>query len=326
MVTVIDDKRKIQYYHRQFCRRIDGSFTDDIDCWVGYPGGSYEDTVRYSPEMDVWISVQELETRFWNGFGIGRPKEGKNNSLTGEINFPYEKIDRRIAGAFGQEENGNILVLHRGRIGGGRKGRGKAFFTDNFRGDFVTAIDGDRETDFCFVGELNSQHFREQVANFIKEIHRVKNLEDGQASGTFNDLANFVYTDEQSGQTTTEGNEPVIIERTHGIIVNALARQLEGKGLQIGNDKNRDLFIHNGSQIKTLFEIKTSSSTQCLYAAVGQLLLYSIPINNEVKLIAVLPDRLNEYVTKKFSKLGIEILYYEWDNDGVHFTGVDDIL
>src|SRR5258706_14791200 len=275
MISVINDKQQIQNYHCQFHGKIDGSFTDNIDCWVGYPGGSYEDTVRYSPDMDIWISVQELETRFWNGFGTGTPKEGKNNSLAGEINFPYEKIDRQIAGAFGKEDNGNILVLHRGRIGGGRKGRGKAFFTDNFRGDFVTAIDGDRETDFCLVGELNSPHFPRQVANFIKEIHRVKNLEEGQTSTDFGELLNFVYTDEQSGQTITERNDPVTIQRTHGIIVNALARQLENKGLEIGNDKNRDLFVHSNGQIKTLFEVKTSSSTQCLYTAVGQLLLYS---------------------------------------------------
>ena len=30
------------------------------------------------------------DNRFWNGFSIGRPL-GRNNSLNGEINFPFEE-------------------------------------------------------------------------------------------------------------------------------------------------------------------------------------------------------------------------------------------
>ena len=139
-------------------------------------------------------------------------------------------------------------------------------------------------------------------------------------------MTDFNYTDEHSGQTVTERNDPVIIERTHGIVVNKLAEELRKKGLQIGNDRNRDLFIHHNGQIKILFEIKTSSSTQCLYSAIGQLLLYSIPIRNNVKLIAVLPDKLSKIVTNKFSTLGIDLLYYKWDNDEPKFIDIDNIL
>lgn len=326
MITVITDRQQIKTLHGQFHKRLDKFLTEDIDCWVGYPSGSFEDTVRYSPKLDIWISQAEHDNKFWNGFGVGRPIEGKNNSLNGEINFPYEGNYRRIAGAFAIEDNGNILVLHRGKIGGGKPGIGKHYFTDNFRGDFVTAIDGDRDTEFCLVGELNSQHFPKQVSNFINEIYRVKNLEDGETATDFGDLTDFNYTDEHSGRTVTERNDPVIIERTHGIVVNSLAQELKDRKLKIGNDRNRDLFIHNRGQITTLFEIKTSSSTQCLYSAVGQLLLYSIPIRNTVKLIAVLPDKLSKTVTKRFSSLGINILYYKWDNDEPKFIDLDDAL
>ena len=326
MITVITDEQQIKTLHQQFHNKLDRYLREKIACWVGYPGGNFEDTVRYSTDLDIWISVQELDTRFWNGFGIGKPTKGANNSLAGEINFPYENMNRRIAGVFAQEDNGNILVLHRGRIGGGKPGVGKTYFTDNFRGDFVTAIDGDRETEFCLVGELNSRHFPRQVGNFIHEIYRVKNLEDGETSTDFGDLTNFTYTDEHSGTTVTERNDPVIIERTHGIVVNALAQELKDRKFKIGNDRNRDLFIHNRGQISTLFEIKTSSSTQCLYSAVGQLLLYSIPIRNTVKLIAVLPNKLSKTVTKRFTSLGINLLYYKWDNDEPKFIDLDDAL
>lgn len=326
MITIITDEKQIQDLHKEFHRKLDRFLSERINCGVGFPGGSFQDTVRYSSDLDIWISVQELDTRFWNGFGLGRPTEDSNNSLAGEINFPYEDINRKIAGAFGREDNGNILVLHRGRIGGGKKGIGKTYFIDNFRGDFITAIDGDRETEFCLVGELNSKHFPRQVANFINEIYRVKKLDDGETAADFSDLSDFVYTDEHSGQSVTERNDPVVRERTHGIVVNALAQELQNRNIKIGNDRNRDLFIHSRGQIKTLFEIKTSSSTQSLYSAVGQLLLYSIPIGGEVKIIAVLPDKLSKSVTKRFHSIGIYILYYEWRNDKPTFINLDEQL
>lgn len=326
MITVVTDRQEIIKLHNLFHKRLDKFLTVNVSCWVGYPSGSFEDTVRYSPELNIWLSHGEHDNKFWNGFGVGEPIKGRNNSLNGEINFPKEGNYRRVAGAFGIEDNGNILVLHRGKIGGGKPGIGKNYFTDNFRGDFVTAIDGARETNFCLVGELNSQYFPRQVSNFINEIFRVKNLEDGETSADFDDLTDYSYTDEHSGRSITERNDPIIIERTHGIVVNALAKELQNRKLKIGNDRNRDLFIHSRGQITTLFEIKTSSSTQCLYSAVGQLLIYSIPIKNQVKLVAVLPDKLSKSVTNKFASLGIEILYFQWDNDEPKFNDIDNII
>ncbi|MDP3002528.1 MAG: hypothetical protein Q8N38_05315 [Bacteroidales bacterium] len=326
MITVITDREQIAKLHRRFHKRLSNFLTDDIDCWVGYPSGSFEDTVKYSDELDIWISHNEQHNRFWNGFGVGRPRARRNNSLNGEINFPFEGIKRNIAGAFAQEDNGNILVLHRGRIGGGKPGIGKNYFKDNYRGDFETVIDDDRETEFCLVGELNSKYFPKQVANFIKEIYRVKHIEEGKISPDFEDLYNFNFTDEHSGRIETDRTRTTVIDRTHGIVVNALATELENRKYKIGNDRNRDLFIHRDNKIATLFEIKTSTSTQNLYSAVGQLIIYSIPIKNEVKLVIVIPKRLNKTVTKRLSQLGIQILYYEWTNDTPTFIGLEDIL
>jgi hypothetical protein len=323
MITVITDNKQIDRLYKKFQTVIYNYFDEEINCWVGYPGGSFQGNVRYSASLNLWISIQELENRYWNGFGIGRPIERANNSLAGEINFTYENINRRIAGAFALEESGNILVLHRGKIGGGKKGVGKKLFTDNFRGDFVKSIDGERETEFCLVGELNSIHFPRQIANFINEIYRIKKLDSNHY---FSSLADYLYTDEHFGTSITEKKDHLVVERTHGIIVNSLAKELIDRGLIIGNDRNRDLFIHERGQIKTLFEVKTSSSTQCLYSAVGQLIIYSIPIKNEVKLIAVFPDRLSKSVTNKFKAHGIEILYYTWENGKPKFTELAEIL
>ncbi len=326
MITVITDRQEILKLHGQFHKMLDKFLTVGVDCWVGYPSGTFNDIVMYSPQLNIWLSHGEHDNKFWNSFGIGEPVEGKNNSLIGEINFPKEGIYRRIAGVFGVEDNGNILVLHRGKIGGGKPGIGKNYFTDNFRGDFVKAIDGNKETEFCLVGELKSQHFPQQVANFIKEIYRVKHLDNIETEANFDELNNFKFTNELSGITETKQSGTRTIDRTHGIIVNALATELEKRKYKIGNDKNRDLFIHNQSEITTLFEIKTSSTTQNLYTALGQLLIYSMPINNKIKMVAVLPEKLNKTVENRFNELGVELLYFEWNGDIPKFIELDKIL
>ncbi len=326
MITVITDGKEIQKLQRRFKRQLQQYFTQPFYCRIGYPGGSLNGDVQYSSEFDLWIAEQQLDNRYWNGFGSGRPIDSNSNSLCGEINFPYEGINRRIAGAFAVEDSGNIVVLHRGKIGGGRTGIGKGFFTDNFRGDFVTAVDGSIETQFCLVGELSSPLFARQVANFIFEIRRIKGLEENELLDFLDDLNNFQFTEEASGNSTIERQRTTVIDRTHGIVINALASQLQIRGIRIGNDRNRDLFIHERGQVTTLFEVKTSSTTQCLYAAVGQLIIYSIPIRHSVSLFMVLPDRLNRTVEARLEELGIKTLYYRWDSEEPVFIDLDNSL
>jgi hypothetical protein len=326
MIKIIEDAKQIQKLHKLFHEKLNTTFSNKIECRVGFPSGNFENTVRYSNELGIWLSILQVENRFWNGFGIGKPKEGANNSLVGEINFPHEGINRRIAGAFAKDSNGNILVLHRGKIGGGKKGVGKNLFLSKFYGDFIEAIDGEKETEFCLIGDLNSKLFPNQVSFFIHEVYRIKNQVDDSTQPSFSHLTKFNYTDEHSGTTITERSEPILIERTHGLVVDALNKKLKSKGFHTANDKNRDLFIHIDRKIKILFEIKTSSATQCLYSAIGQLLLYSIPIKNNPKLVAVLPTKLQKLVAERFSTIGIDILYYKWNKEKVEFINIENIL
>lgn len=326
MIKIIDDKDKILSLHNRFQSNLNKYLSTEIECWVGYPSGSFEDTVRYSPELDIWIATHTQDTKYWNGFGVGEPIENKNNSLNGEINYPIKGISRRVAGAFGVEDNGTTLMLHRGIIGGGTKGIGKQFFTDNFRGDFVDAIDGNRESKFFVVGELKSPHFPEQVANFIKEIYRVKKLIKNPDLDNFDFLNDFNFTDESSGTTQIEKKGKKTVQRTHGIIVNSLAEELIHLGFKVANDGNRDLFTYKNKRIENLFEIKTNCNTQSLYTALGQLLIYSIPIPKKVNLFMVLPTKLSEKVLKRLTELGIEIVYFEWKDDKPIFKKLNEYV
>lgn len=324
MIEIITDKNRITQHQREFTRKLKSVCKQPIHCKIGHLGSSGDNTVYYSAELDFWFTTHRNDNRYWNGFGIGKPETGKNTSITAEINPPYEGINRNIGGAFGYDSEGNVLVLHRGQIGGGRVGIGKTLFFDNFRGDFDVANDGGRETDFCVIGSLNSKHFPKQILNFIQEVARIKSLDIEKKSG-FSNLINFEFREEHSGSTETTRDKNTI-DRTHGIVVNALAKILEQKDFKIGNDGQRDLFTHKNGQIKNLFEFKTSSSTQDLYTAVGQLIIYSIPIINPVQLVLVIPGKLKKQVETKLNELDIKILYYKWMNKEIIFKNLTALL
>jgi len=325
LIEIITDGKLITKYQRQFIQQLKTTCREKIVCTLGYQGNSDELTVYYSEKFDFWFTSQENDNRYWNAFGFGRPQAGRNNSITVEINPPYEGINRNIGGIFGHDKNGEVLVLHRGKIGGGRVGIGKQLFFDNYREEPIIADDDGIENEFCLIGSLSSRHLPRQVGNFVSEVYRIKNLTPDNTTN-FSDLLNFKYTDEHSGTSYAKRKTTTTIERTHGIVVNSLARILEDNGHKIGNDRNRDLFIHKRGQIKTLFEIKTSSSTQDLYSAVGQLLIYSIPIKEAVDLFLVLPGKLSKPVSKRLDELGLQIIYYTWDKNEPTFLNLDKVL
>ena len=325
MIDIVTDGKLITKYQRQFIQQLKTTCREKIVCTLGHQGKSDELTVYYSEIFNFWFTSHENDNRYWNGFGFGRPQAGRNNSITVEINPPYEGINRNIGGVFGHDKNGEVLVLHRGKIGGGRVGVGKQLFFDNYREEPIIANDDGIENKFCLIGSVSSRHLPRQVGNFVSEVHRIKHLTTEEATD-FSDLLNFKYTDEHSGTSKFKRKNNTTIERTHGIVVNSLASILENSGHKIGNDRNRDLFIHKRGQIKVLFEIKTSSSTQDLYSAVGQLLIYSIPIKGAVDLFLVLPDKLSKPVAKRLDELGLQIIYYTWDNNEPTFLNLDKLL
>ncbi|MEO7044916.1 MAG: hypothetical protein ABI091_06380 [Ferruginibacter sp.] len=137
----------------------------------------------------------------------------------------------------------------------------------------------------------------------------------------------FVFIEEHFGKSIIENKKVSLIERTHGIVVNSLANEIKEKGFLIGNDSNRDLIIHNGNgDIKCIFEIKTSSSTQNIYTAVGQLLLYSISLHTVSGLFIVLPDLLNSKIKEKLEELGIKPIYYFWDENVPKFYNLNQMV
>lgn len=325
MIEIITDSKLITKYQHQFTKQLKTVCKEKVVCVLGYQGYSEDATTYYSEKYKFWFTSSENNNRYWNAFGSGRPEEGRNTSITVEINLPYEGINRHIGGVFGHNKKGEVLVLHRGKIGGGRVGVGKQLFFNNYRDKPIIADDDGIETEFCQIGALNARFFPRQIANFVSEVHRIKNLKQEEVK-YFSFLNNFSFTDEATGNRKVKRSGTTVIERTHGIVVNLLSRILESKGYEIAKDRNIDLFIHDKGKINTIFEIKRSSSSQDLYSAVGQLLIYSIPIKTRVDLILVLPEKLKQTVENRLNNLGMKVLYYGWNDGEPLFQNLEKFL
>lgn len=52
----------------------------------------------------------------------------------------------------------------------------KDFFKDNLKGESIAALANDKVSSFCFINESHTDHFEQNVSNFICEINRIKGL------------------------------------------------------------------------------------------------------------------------------------------------------
>ena len=127
-MKIVQDQNKIRRLHAKLKRSLDKYKSEDLQVLTGHKGNSYYVDAAYSKELNIWWDIAGIVEgnsgeRFWNAFGIGRPRENKLAHIICEINYPNGGINKRVAAAW-VEENGEYVLIHSGKIGGGRKGIG----------------------------------------------------------------------------------------------------------------------------------------------------------------------------------------------------------
>lgn len=173
MLTIISDAEEIRECQQLLEKKLDTLCDEKTESLLGYQGGSSKVLFQYSTIYDFWYRADRLDNRYLNGFGLGKPNVSRSSSLVVEINTPIEGINRRIAGAFCRDQNGETFLLHRGRIGGGKKGIGKKLFIDTIGLD-AQVTDGNKLTNIAFITSLSSERFAEELIRFIKKVNRIK--------------------------------------------------------------------------------------------------------------------------------------------------------
>lgn len=331
MLEVLSDARHIARAQKLFQKKLKPYVNEKMHVTIGFQGDSVYLPVAWSEELNMWMCFNSVGTHYWNAFGVNKPKPDANMSITCEINSPFAGIDRRIGGVFVRDsETNQLFLMHRGRIGGSKKGIGKALFQSMYSGEWQSdVLDGVRGTKevasrLALIAAFDSPRFALQVSQFV---HGIRKMKDFVADPSFDEewdadeFGDFSPEFSGSKQPYTHANI-VEAECDHGIVVNTLHERLQDLGFSVTNDQHRDLFIlDEKNAIVAVFEVKTDVTTSSLYKAVGQLMLNNADLATEPKLYIVIPE-CTENLRRQFKKLDIQVITYGWEGNTVVFNGI----
>lgn len=328
MLKIIRDEAAIRRYQRQFVRSFKPFITEKIPVRLGHPGASAAAKVFWSERLGIWLHAgKTLEGRHWNAFGIGKPKRDALIPITCEINFPAGGIDRRIGGALARDRKGRIFVVHRGRLGGGRKGVGKSLFADHYRGVWEIMEDGDEETTVALIGALNSPRLARQVTQYIHKIDQIKGAVSQRSAQMEMKFETVAFRETLLGERYCDLDRDKDAECDQGLVVKDLAENLRRRGLKVGNDGFIDLFLTNSKgDMTTVFQVKSIPGPLSLHAGAAQLLLNSFRCALSPRLILVIPENPDNVIAEKFKKRNIDILHYVWNQDQAQFPGLQELM
>lgn len=335
MLKIIEDEAAIRRGQRQLVKNFKPFADEKIPVKLGHPGASFRAGVFWSERLGIWFFSRKMsEDRYWNVFGIGRPAAGADISITCEINFPVRGIDRKTGGALAKDNAGRIFVVHRGKIGGGKKGIGKTLFDSHYRGVWVEVEDGDEEHTVALIGALGSPHVARQITQFVRKIDRIKTMAANSRRPQMEiSFADYDFREELIGAKYGKVERDLAAECDHDLVVRDLSEALKEGGCRIANDSRRDLFVlpakDQSGRIAALFEVRTDPSLMGLQAGIMQLLLAGLGLPGNPRLVLVVPagaTPLTAISAEKLAILNIGLLGYEWRQERAVFPGLDTVL
>ena len=327
MLKVITDQPAIKKYTRLFVKRFKPFIDETIKVKLGHQGASLPAKVLWSRKLGIWLFSHTInEVRYWNAFGKGKPREANILSTTAEINFPWEGIDRKTGGAFAEDAWGNIFVIHRGKIGGGKKGVGKSLFEHNYRGVWSFMEDGDSITQIAVIGALNSSRFAMQTALFVKKIEKLKSIATSSPQTEIN-FAEITFREDLVGAVPSPNVREIFTACDRDLVVTNLANLLMRWKFRVGNDTNHQLFLidPSKSKISHVFEVLADIKEKSVMAAAAKLLLQSVADEGSPLPILVLPeDGINAY-TQELQKINISVIGYRLEGEQIIFPDLGKI-
>jgi hypothetical protein len=328
MLRIVENEPAIRRYRRQFVRSLKPLVDEKIPVKLGHPGANMKATVAWSEKLGIWFFSRKIAGgRYWHAFGVGRPEGGAGVAITCEINFPLCGIDRRTGGAFAQDREGGIYVVHRGKLGGGRKGVGKSLFENRYRGVWEIIDDGGEETAVAVIGVLGSPRFARQIAQFVRKIARIKEaavIRSPQAELGFDEST---MREELIGDRYCELERRAGAECDRGLVIRDLCDALKRKGLRARNDGERDLMaVNREGRILAVFHVRTETFLTGLRDGAAQLMLSVLDVPDRPMKVLVLPRTPDNLLQDKLKEMNISLLTFAWEGDRAVFPGLNDLL
>ena len=195
MLRAIHTPSEIEKSQKRFRECVREAFRTRIpNVTVGYQGGNI--SLEVVGNNTVWFAYQSLTEvgvpRHWNALGAGQPALGRSNAITVEVNVASPWAGKQVAGLFAQDDaGGDIVILHRGTVGGSSKGVGKAAFTRWYEengGEVVPFLSPAGERELAFrVADLQRGKFIGGIESFVEAVQRFKSSIKGDDSGLLSD-------------------------------------------------------------------------------------------------------------------------------------------
>ncbi len=327
MLKILDDEPAIRRCQRLLIRVLRPSVTERIAVRIGHPGESIRAKVFWAEDPGIWFHSKAVAGgRYWNAFGIGKPSAGGAVSSTIEINIPTLSLDRKIGGAFAQDDEGKVFLVHRGKIGG-RRGVGKSLFEAQYRGVWTEVEDGDARSAVVVIGELQSPLFIRQLAQFVRKIEAIKDR------GADNDQQARIFFDDDrfreevvGGRYAPEGRD-YASECNRDLAVFDLAHRLKELGMQVRSNPEGGLFTSDpAGRTAAVFEVITGAGSPFLEQGVVRLLLRSQNLPQEPRRILVVPAEPEKSWEVLLQRLSIHVVPYSWLNGEATFAGLEDLV
>jgi hypothetical protein len=321
MLRVVEDEKLIRKYERQFVRSFKPFADETVRVRPGHQGASFPAKVSWSKRLGIWSLSRPVEgIRYGNAFGTGKPRADSHLAITAEINFPWSGIDRKTGAAFASDEWGRVYVVHRGKIGGGKKGIGKSLFEENYRGLWAWMEDGDALTQVAVIGALQSPRFALQAALFVRKIGRLKSAVTFSLQTSLN-FSEVAFREEFLGDPPSSAADDLAESCDHDVMLSHLAALFHRWNYKTGNDADHDLFFMEPDRDGSAYLLggPTGTARKSILAAAAELLIQKTAAFSQSRLVLLIPeDQLNQYA-QPLERIGITALAYRLDKERIIF-------
>jgi hypothetical protein len=327
MLKVIEDEKLIARYARQFARAFRPYADEKIKVKLGHQGASFNAKVSWSKRLGIWIySRPAKNVRYWNAFGLGKPQVSGHQPITAEINFPRVGIDRKTGAAFARDAWNRIYVIHRGKIGGGKKGIGKTLFEESYRGNWAWMEDGDYLAEVAVIGALQSPRFALQAAQFVRKIEKLKSAASFSSQTSLN-FSEAAFHEELVGSPPSLPPDNIADACDHDLIVSQLAALLQRWKFKIGNDENLELFLLQPASdgLSHIVAVCADGKEKTVMALAAKLLLQKNTRTVHPSAILLLPEDKMEQYAHQMRLLHIDVLGFRVEGEKIFFPDLGKI-
>lgn len=323
MFSFLESRREIAIAQSKLEKTLKRDFLGRAIKDIGYPGGRQRDAeVLTDGRYWFWSKDHRGQTvqnpRRLNWFG--RYSENTGTSISVEINVAYEGRNDRSAGFFGRDnETGIVYLLHSGRVGGGKKGVGKNAFCAWSGESLVEVFDSTGASrQGLIVMPVEGTGASKSAVRYVAMVDKFKrSVRNGEINTPAFRAKQKKFEDFYAeGRGRRKGKRASAIDylSRHGEIVDAIQVWREStlmpKGGRFVKNVLIDMGVAVGESLVEVFEVKTSTERQCIYTALGQLMIHGT--SNNCRRVMILPgkERLADDLAGALTRLGVELIRF----------------